>query len=137
MNFKTMKRSTKSNFITFGIVLGFYLLIQILSAAGLLTNSFSGQLVPICAYVVMAVSLNLTVGILGELSLGHAGFIACFGTVFTGIGIDKGGFAHIGNTGHHSPDRTILDTAFAVSLNLFPAGFLYFLADGLDPSSIF
>ena len=49
MNFKTMKRSTKSNFITFGIVLGFYLLIQILSAAGLLTNSFSGQLVPICA----------------------------------------------------------------------------------------
>ncbi|MDD7393448.1 MAG: branched-chain amino acid ABC transporter permease [Eubacteriales bacterium] len=76
MNFKTMKRSTKSNFITFGIVLGFYLLIQILSAAGLLTNSFSGQLVPICAYVVMAVSLNLTVGILGELSLGHAGFMS-------------------------------------------------------------
>ena len=32
------------------------------------------MLVPICAYVVMAVSLNLTVGILGELSLGHAGF---------------------------------------------------------------
>ena len=76
MNFKTMKRSTKSNFITFGIVLGFYLLIQILSAAGLLTNSFSGQLVPICAYVIMAVSLNLTVGILGELSLGHAGFMS-------------------------------------------------------------
>ena len=72
MNFKTMKRTTKSNFITFA----FYLLIQILSAAGLLTNSFAGQLVPICAYVVMAVSLNLTVGILGELSLGHAGFMS-------------------------------------------------------------
>lgn len=28
----------------------------------MLTNSFSGQLVPICAYVVMAVSLNLVVG---------------------------------------------------------------------------
>ena len=34
------------------------------------------MLVPICAYVVMAISLNLTVGILGELSLGHAGFMS-------------------------------------------------------------
>ena len=59
---KNMKKSTKSNVITLGIVVGFYVLIQILSAAGALTNSFSGQLVPICAYVIMAVSLNLTVG---------------------------------------------------------------------------
>lgn len=71
-----MTCSTKSNIITFGIVIGFYLLIQILSAAGMVTNSFAGQLVPICAYVVMAVSLNLTVGMLGELSLGHAGFMS-------------------------------------------------------------
>ena len=73
---KNMKKSTKSNVITLGIVAGFYVLIQILSAAGALTNSFSGQLVPICAYVIMAVSLNLTVGMLGELSLGHAGFMS-------------------------------------------------------------
>ena len=73
---KNMKKSTKSNAITLGIVVGFYVLIQILSAAGALTNSFSGQLVPICAYVIMAVSLNLTVGMLGELSLGHAGFMS-------------------------------------------------------------
>lgn len=33
-------------------------------------------MVPICVYIVMAVSLNLTVGILGELSLGHAGFMS-------------------------------------------------------------
>lgn len=73
---KNMKKSTKSNVITLGIVVGFYVLIQILSAAGALTNSFSGQLVPICAYVCMAVSLNLVVGISGELSLGHAGFMS-------------------------------------------------------------
>ena len=73
---KNMQKSTKSNVITLGIVVGFYVLIQILSAAGVLTNSFSGQLVPICAYVIMAVSLNLTVGMLGELSLGHAGFMS-------------------------------------------------------------
>lgn len=76
MNLKTMKRSTKSNLITFGIVIAFYIVVQLLSAADLLTNSFAGQLVPICAYVIMAVSLNLTVGILGELSLGHAGFMS-------------------------------------------------------------
>ena len=49
----------------------------------MLSRSFSGQLVPICCYVVMAVSLNLTVGILGELSLGHAGFMSV--GAFSGI----------------------------------------------------
>ena len=73
---KNMKKPTKSNLVTLGIVVGFYIFIQILGGVGLLTNSFSGQLVPICAYVILAVSLNLTVGILGELSLGHAGFMS-------------------------------------------------------------
>ena len=41
-----------------------------------------GLLVPLCVYVILAISLNLTVGILGELSLGHAGFM-CVGA-FTG-----------------------------------------------------
>ena len=41
------------------------------------------MLVPICAYIVMAISLNLTVGILGELSLGHAGFMSV--GAFSGI----------------------------------------------------
>ena len=73
---KNMRKSTKSNLITFGIVIGFYLVIQLISALGLLTSSLAGQLVPICAYVILAISLNLTVGILGELSLGHAGFMS-------------------------------------------------------------
>lgn len=73
---KTMRKTTRSNLVTFGIVIVFYLVVQLLSGAGLLSNSFRGQLIPICAYVVMAVSLNLTVGFLGELSLGHAGFMS-------------------------------------------------------------
>ncbi len=67
---------TKSDFLTYGIVIVAFVVIQTLGALGLLKSSFSGLLVPICAYVVMAVSLNLTVGILGELSLGHAGFMS-------------------------------------------------------------
>lgn len=76
MSLKNMKRSTRSNLITFGIVILFYLIVQLFSATGMLTNSFKGQLVPICSYVILAISLNLTVGILGELSLGHAGFMS-------------------------------------------------------------
>ena len=72
----TMRKTTRSNLVTFGIVIAFYLVVQLLSGAGVLSNSFRGQLIPICAYVVMAVSLNLTVGFLGELSLGHAGFMS-------------------------------------------------------------
>ena len=52
-----------------------YILVVIMKEGGFTTNLINGQLVPICAYMIMAISLNLTVGILGELSLGHAGFM--------------------------------------------------------------
>ena len=55
----------------------------IMSNAGLLSSSWKGYLVPICAYVSLAVSLNLLVGICGELSLGHAGFMGI--GAFSGI----------------------------------------------------
>lgn len=69
--------------ISFGIVIIAYLVVQAMIMTGSITSSFKGQLVPICAYIVMAVSLNLTVGVLGELSLGHAGFMSV--GAFTGI----------------------------------------------------
>ena len=64
--------------ITYGMVILFYIIMTILKGTGNLTSLFSGLLVPICVYSILAVSLNLTVGILGELSLGHAGFM-CVG----------------------------------------------------------
>ncbi|MBD9227945.1 MAG: branched-chain amino acid ABC transporter permease, partial [Clostridiales bacterium] len=51
---------------------------EILMNTGHVSSLLKGLLVPFCIYVIMAVSLNLTVGILGELSLGHAGFM-CVG----------------------------------------------------------
>ncbi len=68
----------KSNLITFGMVIAAYILVQVLIAAGVLSSLLQGLLVPLCIYAILAVSLNLTVGILGELSLGHAGFM-CVG----------------------------------------------------------
>ena len=76
MKMKTLSRSFRRDLVTYGMVVVMFLAIQLLSGMGMLTNSLSGQLVPICAYIIMAISLNLTVGILGELSLGHAGFMS-------------------------------------------------------------
>ena len=73
---KRMAPSTRSSFLTYGMVIAAYVIMQAMLSGGLLTSSLKGMLVPICAYVVMAVSLNLTVGIMGELSLGHAGFMS-------------------------------------------------------------
>jgi branched-chain amino acid transport system permease protein len=80
---KRLSKKTLSGFINYGIVILFFIVMQILSSAGLLNNSLTGQLVPICVYVIMALSLNLVVGISGELSLGHAGFMSV--GAFTGV----------------------------------------------------
>lgn len=71
------------NAATYALVIVGYLVMQSLSNAGALSRSVNGYLVPICVYIVLAVSLNLVVGISGELSLGHAGFMGV--GAFTGI----------------------------------------------------
>lgn len=66
----------KNNIMCYGIVIIAFIILFPLQSAGKISNSIGGQLVPICTYVVMAISLSLTVGFLGELSLGHAGFMS-------------------------------------------------------------
>ena len=78
-----LKRSTVNNLIAYGIVIVAFIVCQSMVSAGAMSRSLRGQLVPICVYIVMAVSLNLTVGISGELSLGHAGFMSV--GAFSGI----------------------------------------------------
>ncbi len=76
-------KASRNGFITYGVVILAYVILQALTTGGKLSSMLQGMLVPICAYVVMAVSLNLTVGVLGELSLGHAGFMSV--GAFTGV----------------------------------------------------
>ena len=78
-----LNKTTRNNYVTYAVVILAFLVMQILSSTGGLSSTMEGMLVPICAYVVMAVSLNLTVGVLGELSLGHAGFMSV--GAFTGV----------------------------------------------------
>mgnify|MGYP000777014504 CR=1 FL=1 len=71
-----MTKTTKNNFITCGITLGLFVIFGVLSMTGVLGSQYSGLLIPIGIYIILSISLNLTVGILGELSLGHAGFMS-------------------------------------------------------------
>lgn len=80
---KTMKKGSLRNIATYALVIISYVLVTVFSKAGVLNRSAQGLLVPVCCYIVMAISLNLTVGILGELSLGHAGFMSI--GAFTGV----------------------------------------------------
>ncbi len=80
---RSLKKTTRQDFITYLGVIAAFIVMTVLKEGGMLSRSLTGQLVPICCYIVMAVSLNLTVGILGELSLGHAGFMSV--GAFTGI----------------------------------------------------
>ena len=78
-----LKKTTKVDFATYLGVTAAFIVVSMLRDQGVLTRSLTGMLVPICCYIVMAVSLNLTVGILGELSLGHASFMSV--GAFTGV----------------------------------------------------
>lgn len=75
---KKINKNTRSNLITYGMVIAAFVIMQVLISAGRVSSLLSGLMVPLCIYVILAVSLNLVVGFLGELSLGHAGFM-CVG----------------------------------------------------------
>ena len=76
--FKNMDKTAKSNTITYLMVIAAYVVIQLLVMTDNISSLMEGLLVPMCVYAIAAISLNLVVGISGELSLGHAGFM-CVG----------------------------------------------------------
>ncbi len=73
-----LSKSTRSNLYTVTAILAAYIIFTVLIATGNMSNLLQGLLIQIFYYAILAISLNLTVGILGELSLGHAGFM-CIG----------------------------------------------------------
>ena len=73
---KRWNKTTRTSFFTYAGVILAYVLIQVYHRTVGLSSMIEGLLVPVCAYVVMALALNLVVGVSGELSLGHAGFMS-------------------------------------------------------------
>ena len=76
-------KTTRTNLTTYALVTVAFLVLQTLSSMGMLKSSVNGYLVPVCVYIVLTISLNLLVGVCGELSLGHAGFMGI--GAFSGI----------------------------------------------------
>lgn len=81
---KSKSKVFKQNLITYAIVIAFYIIAQAMITGGAMSSLMKGLMVPICYYVILAISLNLVVGISGELSLGHAGFM-CIGAYASAI----------------------------------------------------
>lgn len=73
---KNMKKSTRSTLLTLALIVLFYAVVEAMIMTGNATRHMKSLLVPICYNAVLAVSLNLVIGFLGELSLGHAGFMS-------------------------------------------------------------
>lgn len=73
---KTGKRLNASIIKKLILIVAVYVLIMILLKGGLLNRQYTALLVPIAVNVILAVSLNLVTGFLGELTLGHAGFMS-------------------------------------------------------------
>ena len=76
---QSIKKGFKLKYnITYFIIIAFVALMIVLNNGGVLGRSTVGLLSRIAYSIIMAISLILVVGFLGELSLGHAGFM-CVG----------------------------------------------------------
>lgn len=80
---KKLNKNTTKNLFTYALVIVAFVVLSILSSQNIIGRQAKGLLIPACCYIVMAISLNLVVGVLGDLSLGHAGFMSV--GAFSGI----------------------------------------------------
>lgn len=70
------KNRRKTYLTTTVLVVLFFVLIETLISAKVINRYWQNILILICINMIMATSLNLTVGVLGQINLGHAGFMA-------------------------------------------------------------
>ena len=81
--FKIFDSKHRSRTISYLIVIAIYIAVELVLNFGKMPSLIKNLLVPCCCYVTCALALNLCVGISGELSLGHAGFMSI--GAFTGV----------------------------------------------------
>lgn len=71
-----MKRTKLAYLLNIIAVLLMFVIMQTMMANGVIGRYWQGVLVVVCINIVLAVSLNLTTGVLGQIALGHAGFMS-------------------------------------------------------------
>ena len=70
------KTISKSFILKVIAIIASYIIVMLLLNIGTLNRQYTSLLVPICVNIMLAVSLNLITEFLGELTLGHAGFMS-------------------------------------------------------------
>ena len=71
-----MTRKFKSYVLNLSAIVLIFLILSALMNANVINKYYTGVLILVGINVIMTVSLNLTTGFLGELALGHAGFMS-------------------------------------------------------------
>lgn len=75
---------SKENIMWLVLAIGAYALCSVLMSVGIINSYYEITLYNICINIILAVSLNLVIGICGQFSLGHAGFM-CIGAYAAGV----------------------------------------------------
>jgi len=76
MDMQEMKKSWGKFILEVLVLTGLFILVQYAISTGLLNSYYQINLSSLCINIMLAVSLNLINGFTGQLSLGHAGFMA-------------------------------------------------------------
>ena len=71
-----MNKKTKAVTLNILTIMTFYVVVSILILTGTMNNYLSNILITVLITIIMTSSLNVTTGLLGQLALGHAGFMA-------------------------------------------------------------
>ena len=73
---KMPKDKLKSNIFNGVLVAVIFLILYILVNAGVINSYVQGIIILACINIILTTSLNITTGFLGQIALGHAGFLA-------------------------------------------------------------
>ena len=111
------QKNSKKIIIQAVVIIAIYIAAMLVINSGILGSLYTGLLVPICVNIMLAVSLNLVTGFLGELSLGHAGFMS--------IGAFTGAVTCSALAG--SVESSVLRLVIALFVGAFFAGIFGFL----------
>ncbi|MBP3320771.1 MAG: branched-chain amino acid ABC transporter permease [Clostridia bacterium] len=73
---KFLSKINRRDALTLLVLVGIFAFFFIMLQTGAASHQFKNMIIPMTYYILLAISLNLMVGVLGELSLGHAGFMS-------------------------------------------------------------
>ncbi len=71
-----MQTKTRNTYINLIGIVAVYLVMNTLISQGVFSRYYIGIIQLTCINIILAISLNLVVGLLGQLALGHAGFVS-------------------------------------------------------------